>query len=83
MPQANLRFECSRPKDVKASLDPDIENSKDSHTEIVAGDGFVEVRISADTIGRVKALFNTYASLVSMLLEADDKLLGRADCKKV
>jgi tRNA threonylcarbamoyladenosine modification (KEOPS) complex Pcc1 subunit len=74
MHETILRLECKNPKAVKDSLEPDIENSDDATTQMSMGEGFVEIKVKARKLGRLKALMNTYFSLVGMLSEAHEEL---------
>lgn len=69
--EANLKFECKSPEPIKKSLEPDAENSENVETKITAGKGFVEINVKTKKLSHLKAIVNSYISLVSMLLEAE------------
>lgn len=69
----NLMFEfkikipCKRPKIVAESLKPDIKNDKYSKIKISPGKNFVELHVSSSRVGHMKAIVNTYISLIGTL----------------
>ena len=69
--EAKLKFECKTPKLIKKSLEPDMENSEQIKTEITEGKDFIEINIKSRKLSHLKAVINSYISLVSMLLEAE------------
>ncbi len=71
MHEASLRFECEKPEMVKASLEPDIKNTKDSKTELTTGDGFIEIKVKNKRLSHLKAIINSYISIISMLNEVE------------
>jgi tRNA threonylcarbamoyladenosine modification (KEOPS) complex Pcc1 subunit len=68
--EAMIKIECENPKVVKHSFEPDAENSEDIKTTIKAGRTFVQIKVRANKIGHLKAILNSYLSLISMLKEA-------------
>lgn len=71
MYQATIRIGCKYPKYMKKSLEPDMENSENIKTSINAKKGYVEIKIEADKISHLKAVLNSYLSLISMLRDLD------------
>lgn len=69
-----IKIPCSRPKLVLESLKPDIKNDKYSKVELRAGKDFVELHVSSSKVGRMKAIANTYISLVQTLEEIEKKV---------
>ena len=74
MHEVNLRFQCKQPEFVKASLEPDIKNTEDSNTELTVGEGFIEIKVKNKKLSHLKAIINSYLSIISMLNEAEEKL---------
>ncbi|HKZ45206.1 MAG TPA: KEOPS complex subunit Pcc1 [archaeon] len=69
--EANLKFECENPESIKRSLEPDAENSENVKTTINAEKDFLEIEVKSKKLSHLKAIINSYISLVSMLLEAE------------
>lgn len=80
MHEVVLRLGCKRPEIVKKSLEPDIKNDESIHTEIKvvekAGDGagkcFVEIIVKGKKLSHLKAIINSYLSIISTLNEIED-----------
>jgi len=72
MHELTLRLKCKRPDIAKASLEPDIKNTDSLHTEIEAGRDFVEIRVKGKKMSHIKAVMNSYLSLVDLLNEIED-----------
>ncbi len=68
MHEARLRIECKNPGLVEKSLEPDSEKAT---TELSTGKGFVEIKIKSEKLSYLKALVNSYISLIGMLNDAD------------
>ncbi len=71
MYEAKLRIECEKPELIKKSLEPDIENSETIKTELKADKDSIEINIKSKKLSYLKAIINSYISLVSMLMEAE------------
>lgn len=71
MYEANLKLKCKDSELIKKSLDPDIENSEEIKTGIKAEKGLVEINIKCEKLSHLKAVINSYISLISMLLEEE------------
>jgi len=74
MHEVNLRFECKQPEAVKDALEPDVKNTEDSHTELNVGEGFIDIKVKNKKLSHLKAIINSYISIISMLNEAEEKL---------
>ena len=75
--EAVIRIKCKRPDFVKSSLEPDIRNNEDAQTEINSDKFFVEIKVKSKKLSHLKAIINSYISLVSMLNEVEDVLTKR------
>jgi len=71
MYEINLKIKCKRPELIKKSLEPEIENSKKVKTKIKVGKGYIEINIKSKKISHLKAIINSYISLISMLLKVE------------
>ncbi len=69
-----IKIPCKRPKLVVESLKPDIKSDKYSKIKLRAGKNFVEVHVTSTKTGHMKAIANTYISLVSTLEEIENKV---------
>lgn len=79
MHEVTLKLECKRPEFVKKSLEPDIKNSEDLRTEISTKasedkgrEGFVEIKAKGKKLSHLKAIINSYLSIISTLNEIED-----------
>ena len=70
----SIKIPCRRPKIVIESLRPDIKNDIYSRISLHAGKNFVEVRVVSSKVGHMKAIVNTYISLVQTLEEIERKI---------
>lgn len=71
MYEANLKLKCSHPELVKKSLEPDIKNDENVETVLDVEDGFLTINIKSKKLNYLKAVINSYISLVNMLEEVD------------
>lgn len=71
MYKAKLKLKCSHPGLVKQSLEPDIKNDEIVETTIRAEKDFLEINIKSRKLNYLKAVLNSYISLVNMLEEVD------------
>ncbi len=69
-----IKVPCRRPKDVVESLRPDVKSDRYSKIRLVARKGFVEIHVVSSKIGHMKAIVNTYISLVQTLEEIERKI---------
>ena len=66
-----LRLKCDKPEIVKSSLEPDIKNTPNSVTEISTGDDFIEINVKNTKLSHLKAIINSYISIISMINEVE------------
>lgn len=71
MYETNLKISCENSELIKKSLEPDIKNTEDVHTEIIAKPNLIEIRIKSKKLSYMKAIINSYLSIISMLTEAE------------
>ena len=69
--KAKIKIECKNPELIKKSLEPDIKNDEQSETEIKAEKNEIEINIKSKKLSYLKAIINSYLSLISMLIEVD------------
>ncbi len=71
MSQNNFKFKikipCSEPKIIVESLIPDIKKDKYSKINLKFGKDYIELFVSNSKIGHMKAIVNTYISLIQTL----------------
>ncbi len=72
MHDATLRLKCKRPEAVAKSLEPDIKNDEDSQTTIRTDKSFVVIEIKSERLSHMKAIVNSYLSLVASLNEIEE-----------
>jgi tRNA threonylcarbamoyladenosine modification (KEOPS) complex Pcc1 subunit len=77
--EAVIRIKCKRPDFVRSSLEPDIKNNEDAQTEIKSDKDFVEIKVKSKKLNHLKAIINSYISLISMLSEVEDVLAKRKE----
>ncbi|MBI2084795.1 MAG: hypothetical protein HYT70_04275 [Candidatus Aenigmarchaeota archaeon] len=71
MYEATLKLKCARPETVKQSLEPDIRNDEIVQTEMNAEKDTLSIVIKSKKLNYLKAVINSYISLVSMLEEVE------------
>ena len=64
--KATLQIECKNPEIIKKSLEPDIERGKNVKIDIKTKDKFLIIEIEAEKISHLKAVINSYLSLVNL-----------------
>lgn len=67
----SIRIPCRRPRAVAESLRPDLKRDAHSTVSVKAGRGVVEIRVRSSKAGHMKAIVNTYMSLVQTLEKVD------------
>jgi tRNA threonylcarbamoyladenosine modification (KEOPS) complex Pcc1 subunit len=72
MHELTMRLKAKDPEAAKASLDPDIKNTENTHIEITTGKDYIEIRVKAAKIGHMKGVMNSYLSVVGLLNEVHD-----------
>ena len=71
MYEAVLKLKCSRPDIVKQSLEPDIKNDETVETILNIKNDALEIVIKSKKLNYLKAVINSYISMVNMLEEVD------------
>lgn len=71
MHEVRLRLACNNPEIVKKSIEPDMTNTEDTSVEISACDGFVEISVKGKKLSHLKAIINSYLSIISALDEIE------------
>jgi len=74
MHESNLIIECKNPEMIKKSLEPDIKNDEVSTTEISTDENTIKIFVKSKKLNHMKAILNSYISLISTLLEVDSKV---------
>jgi len=70
--EVTLKLKCKRPEIVKKSLEPDIKNTESLHTEIQTNENFVEIKVKGKKLSHLKAIINSYLSIVATLNEIEE-----------
>lgn len=70
--QAVLKIECKDPEIIKKSLLPDIENKKDLTIDLSTDEKNLIIKIESKKISYLKAVINSYLSLVKTLKEMEE-----------
>jgi tRNA threonylcarbamoyladenosine modification (KEOPS) complex Pcc1 subunit len=70
--KATLKIECKNPKIIKNSLLPDIKEKKDLRIKLKTDKKNVIVEIESKKISYLKAVINSYLSLIKMLKELEE-----------
>jgi len=69
--QATLKIECKNPEIVRKSLLPDVKNKKDLKINLKTDKNNLIVKIETKKISYLKAIINSYLSLVRTLKELE------------
>ncbi len=69
--QATLRIECKNPEIIRKSLLPDIKNKKDLKIYLSTDKNNLIIKIESKKISYLKAVINSYLSLVKTLKEME------------
>jgi len=70
--QAILKIECKNPEIIKKSLLPDIKEKKDLKISLRTDRNNLMIEIESEKISYLKAVINSYLSLVKTLKELED-----------
>jgi tRNA threonylcarbamoyladenosine modification (KEOPS) complex Pcc1 subunit len=70
--QAILKIECKNPEIIKKSLLPDIKEKKDLKIGLRTDKGNLVIEIESKKISYLKAVINSYLSLVRALKELEE-----------
>ena len=71
--QAILKIECKDPRIIKKSLLPDIKNKKDLKIDLSTDKNNLIIKIDSKKISYLKAVINSYLSLVKTLKEMEEQ----------
>ena len=71
--QAILKIECKDPEIIKKSLLPDIKNKKDLTIDLSTKEKNLIIKIESKKISYLKAVINSYLSLVKTLKEMEEQ----------
>ena len=71
--QAVLKIECKDPEIIKKSLLPDAENKKDIKVYLETDKNNLIIKIESKKISYLKAVINSYLSLVKTLKEMEEQ----------
>jgi len=69
MHEVRLRFECKNPAAAKKALEPDIKNDSEATTALAVEKGALVITLRSSKLSLLKAIINSYISIVSMLDE--------------
>jgi len=70
--QALLRIPCKNPELIKKSLDPDIEKKQDIKIKTQTSKSFLIIDIETKKISYLKAVINSYLSLIKTLKQLEE-----------
>jgi tRNA threonylcarbamoyladenosine modification (KEOPS) complex Pcc1 subunit len=70
MHEVEMRFECKNPAAAKKALEPDLKNDEDAQTELKVEKAALRIRLKSKKLNLLKAIINSYISIISMLDEA-------------
>lgn len=70
----SIKIPCKKPGLVLSSLKPDLKSDKYTNVSLRAGKNFVELRVRSSKVGHMKAIVNTYISLIQTLEEIENKI---------
>jgi tRNA threonylcarbamoyladenosine modification (KEOPS) complex Pcc1 subunit len=69
-----MKIPCKRPAIVVKSLEPDIRRDRYSVISLKPGRGYVTLKVRSEKVGHMKAIVNTYMSLVQTLEEIESQV---------
>ena len=72
MYEAELKFKVANPEIIKKSLEPDIKNDETVQTTIETDKNFIHIIIKSKKLNYLKAIINSYISLVAVLEEVEN-----------
>ena len=70
--KATIRIECKNPKIIMKSLLPDVQNREDLKIDLSTEKNELIIEIETKKISYLKAVINSYLSLVKVLKELED-----------
>jgi tRNA threonylcarbamoyladenosine modification (KEOPS) complex Pcc1 subunit len=71
--QATLKIECNNPEMIKKSLLPDLKSKKDLKINLITNKKNLIIKIESKKISYLKAVINSYLSLVKTLKEMEEQ----------
>jgi len=71
--EATLRIECKDPEIIKKSLLPDVQNKRDINVDLSTDKNDLIIKIESKKISYLKAVINSYLSLVKTLTEKKEQ----------
>jgi len=71
--QAILKIECKNPEIIKKSLLPDVKNKKDLKIYLSTDKNNLIIKIESKKISYLKAVINSYLSLVKTLKQMEEQ----------
>jgi len=71
--EATLRIECKDPEIIKKSLLPDVQNKRDINVDLSTDKNDLIIKIESKKISYLKAVINSYLSLVKTLKEMEEQ----------
>jgi len=70
--KATIRIECKNPEIIRKSLLPDVQNREDLKVNLSTEKNELIIEIETKKISYLKAVINSYLSLVKALKELED-----------
>lgn len=70
--QTIIKIECKNPEIIRKSLLPDIKNKKDLKINLKTDKNNLIIKIETKKISYLKAVINSYLSLIKTLKELED-----------
>ena len=70
--EATLKIPCKNPEIIRKSLEPDINNKKDIRVNMKTTKNELTIQINTEKISYLKAVINSYLSLVKTLKELEE-----------
>jgi len=70
--KATIRIECKNPEIIRKSLLPDVQNREDLKVNLSTEKNELIIEIETKKISYLKAVINSYLSLVKVLKELED-----------
>jgi tRNA threonylcarbamoyladenosine modification (KEOPS) complex Pcc1 subunit len=71
--EATLKIECKDPEIIKKSLLPDIQNKRGINVDLSTDKNNLIIKIDTKKISYLKAVINSYLSLVKTLKEMEEQ----------
>lgn len=71
MHECKIKIFCKNPSLIKKSLEPDIKESRDLKIKLTSGKGWIGIEVKSSKLSHLKAVINSYISLIQMLEKVD------------